>query len=123
VCAAAALASLEVIDDEALVEASARTGETVLQRLRQQLQAFSGRIFLLDGRGLFISIHLRRPGTDEPDIELADAIAAEAVRRGVMMFVTGRGYLKVVPPLCIDPVAACEAVDVIGDCFADMNAD
>ena len=120
VCAAAALANLEVIEAEALVEASARTGQAALDRLRERLKDFADRILLLDGRGLFISIHLKRPGADAPDVELADAIAGEAVRRGVMMFVTGRGYLKFVPPLCIDPNAADEAIDVIHECFVEL---
>ena len=55
------------------------------------------------------------------DVEFADAIVAEAVRCGVMMFPTHRGFLKVVPPLPIDPQAALEAVDVIRDCFVELK--
>ncbi|MFV1969009.1 MAG: hypothetical protein ACC628_26615 [Pirellulaceae bacterium] len=69
---------------------------------------------------LFISIHLQRPADRQPDVELADAIALEAVRRGVLMFTTGRGYLKFTPPLCIDVEAALEAADVIQQCFHDL---
>jgi 4-aminobutyrate aminotransferase-like enzyme len=47
--------------------------------------------------------------------ELCDEIATECVRRGVMMFVTGRGFLKFAPPLCIERDALLEAVDVVGD--------
>lgn len=36
------------------------------------------------------------------------------VRRGVLMFLTGRGFLKIVPPLTIDRDALLEAVEVIG---------
>ena len=71
----------------------------------------------IDGLGLFISIHLQSPQNGQPDIELADAVAQEAVRRGVLMFTTGRGYLKFTPPLNIDPEAALEAVDVIHACL------
>ena len=39
----------------------------------------------------------------------------EAVRRGVMMFVTGKGFLKLAPPLCIEKDALLEAVAVLGD--------
>ena len=55
-------------------------------------------------------------------MELADAIALEAVRRGVLMFTTGRGYLKFTPPLSIDPEAANEAVDVLRECFARVTS-
>ena len=53
--------------------------EALVERLRQQ------RIF-------------QDPETGEPAIELADGIAIEAVRRGVLMFTTGRGMLKFTPP-------------------------
>jgi 4-aminobutyrate aminotransferase-like enzyme len=39
------------------------------------------------------------------------------VRRGVLMFPTGRGFLKFVPPLCIERDAALEAIDVIQESF------
>jgi len=56
---------------------------------------------------------------NEPAIELADAVAQEAVRRGVLMFTNGRGYLKFTPPLCLDLEAALEAADVIRECLID----
>jgi len=47
--------------------------------------------------------------------EQADAIAMACVRRGVMLFLTGRGFIKIVPPLTIDQEALLEAVEVIGE--------
>jgi len=120
VCAAAALANLEALEDEQLVQASARVGEQVLARLQYLHDVVPGRVRSVHGPGLFISIHLQRPDTGEPDAALADAVAHEAVRRGAMMFPTGRGFLKFTPPLCIDPAAALEAAEVIGDCLAAL---
>lgn len=117
VCAAAALANLQVIQDEKLVEAAARTGTAVLERLQSLRCGFPERVRSVDGVGLFLSVHLRRPGSCEPDVSLADAIVDEAIRRGVLMFPTGRGYLKFAPPLCIETEAALEAVDVIRHCL------
>ncbi|MEX0724638.1 MAG: aminotransferase class III-fold pyridoxal phosphate-dependent enzyme [Planctomycetaceae bacterium] len=119
VCAAAALANLQVLEDERLVEASARTGAAVLDRLRGLEREFPDRVRRVQGVGLFISIHLRQPGTNTPDVQFADAVAQEAVRRGVLMFTTGRGYLKFTPPLCIDPEAAMEAANVIHECLTE----
>jgi len=75
----------------------------------------------VNGRGLYISAHFVDPVTGEPDVRLADEIAETAVRRGVMMFVTGRGLLKLAPPLCIDPEAAIEAAEVIRECFQEYT--
>ena len=121
-CTAAALENLSVIEDERLVEASEATGRVVLEHLMKIQNEFPQHILSIHGHGLFISVHLKLPGSTEPDIELADAVVAEAVRRGVLMFPTGRGFLKIAPPLCIDPDAAIEAVYVIRDCLRDLIA-
>ena len=117
VCAAAAVANLEVIEDEHLVDRAAATGAVVLERLRQLQRDWPQYVRSVHGPGLFISIHLQVPGTGEPHGELADAIVAEAIRRGVLMFRTGRGFLKFVPPLCIELEAALEAAEVIRESF------
>ena len=119
VCAAAALANLQVLEDERLIDAGARTGAAVMDRLRGLQREYPQSIRAVQGVGMFISVHLRRPGTDEPDVELADEVAQAAVRRGVLMFTTGRGYLKFTPPLCIDLDAALEAADVIRECLIE----
>ncbi len=119
VCAAAALANLQVLEDERLIDAGARTGAAVMDRLRSLQREFPQSIRAVQGVGLFVSVHLRRPGTDEPDVELADEVAQAAVRRGVLMFTTGRGYLKFTPPLSIDLDAALEAADVIRECLIE----
>ena len=120
VCAAAALANLQVIEEEHLVQASAQTGARVRERLRLFQQEFPERVRSVNGVGLFISIHFQQP-SGQPDVELADTIALEAVRAGVLMFTTGRGYLKFTPPLSIDPAAADEAADVIRECFVRVT--
>ena len=117
VCAAAAVANLEVIEDEQLVDRAAATGAVVLERLRQLQRDWPQYVCSVHGPGLFISIHLQVPGTGESHGELADAIVAEAIRRGVLMFRTGRGFLKFVPPLCIELEAALEAAEVIRESF------
>jgi len=121
VCVAAALANLEIIEDEGLVEQSAATGLLVKRELEKLVQEFPGHFRCVNGRGLFVSLHFKKPGDGQPDIELADAVALEAVRRGVMMFVTGRGYLKFTPPLNILPEAALEAVRVVRDSFIHLK--
>ena len=123
VCVAAAVANLEVITEEHLIEKSARTGAVVLTELKALERQFPDRVLSIHGKGLFISAHLKRPDDGRPDIELADAVAQEAVRRGVMMIVTGKGFLKVAPPLGIDIDAAIEAIGVLRECFADLVKD
>ena len=122
VCAAAACTNLQVLEDEKLVEASADTGAAIMEQLRALQNEFPNSIRAVQGVGLFLSIHFCQPGSNSPDVALADAIAMEAVRRGVLMFTTGRGYLKFTPPLCIDINAALEATGVIRECLFKLCA-
>ena len=59
------------------------------------------------------TVHLRNPQTDAPWVDLADRIALECVRRGVLLFVTRRRFNKIVPSLMIDRDALREAFEVI----------
>jgi 4-aminobutyrate aminotransferase-like enzyme len=122
-CARASLANLEVIEEERLVEAAARTGARVLEELAKLELELPAIVHSVHGKGLFITVHLNRPETVEPDIALADAVAEEAVRRGVMLFTTGRGCLKIAPPLSIELEAALEAVGVLRECLLAVKGD
>ena len=121
ICAAAALANLKIIREEELIDRSARTGELILAELKKLSNEFPEHFLSIHGKGLFISAHLTRPQDNQPDVKLADAIVHEAVRRGVLLFPTARGFVKIAPPLCIDPKAAIEAVKVIRECFLELK--
>lgn len=113
VCAAAVLANLDVLRDEELVERSASLGERLGDILGRKAEKYGRYVGRLEGRGLFYSLHLKNPDTGQPLVELCDEIAMECVRRGVMLFVTGRGFIKFAPPLTIDEKALMEAVEVV----------
>ena len=118
VCAAAALACIDVIEDEKLVERSMALGD----KLGKELEAIADRhrhyINWVDGRGLFRSIHLKDPVTGEQVPDLVNKMTMECIRRGVMLFHTGR-FFKIVPPLIIEEDALFEAIGVISDVFDD----
>ena len=114
ISAAAVLANLAVIREERLVERSARLGECLGKALNEIADRHRPWIDRLEGRGLFYSLHLKDPRTGKVSVELCDRVALESVRRGVMMFVTGRGMIKFAPPLTIEEGALLEAVDVVG---------
>ena len=98
VAASAALAVLDVIDDERLVASAARVGE----RLRSALAAVGRRddaIAAVRGRGLLVGVELGSRGAPDPDL------AARVVDRlrddGILIGRTGRldNVLKIRPPL------------------------
>lgn len=120
VCAAAALACLQVLREERLVEHAEHMGQVLKDALENLRMQFPTRVQSITGAGLIFAVHLKRPADGRPDVELADATANAAVRRGVLMFVTRRGYLKIVPPLCIEAEALIEAVSVIREAMAEI---
>ncbi|MFN0169476.1 MAG: aspartate aminotransferase family protein [Bryobacteraceae bacterium] len=114
VCAAAALACLTILERDRLVERSAALGAELGAALDRLAARHRPHVRMHNGRGLFYSMHLKDPVTEEPFVEIADRIVMTCFRRGVLMFLTGRGFFKIVPPLTIDRDALFEAVDVIG---------
>lgn len=114
VCIAAALASLDVIEREQLVERSASLGRELGEALGVLAERYRPHVRMHNGAGLFYSVHLKNPDTGEPLAQLCDDMVMSCVRSGVLMFLTSRGFFKIVPPLTIDREALFEAVDVIG---------
>lgn len=118
-CCAAALANIELIEREGLVERSARLGAVLLDRLRA-MKAKHPQIGCVDGKGLVAAVACVKPGSTEPDADLAWAIVQEALYRGIMMFSPvgfGGGAVKICPPLNISDDALAESLDVFEDAF------
>lgn len=121
VCCAAALASLNIIHDEKLVENAAKTGE-ILQAAGKRIQKrFSDVILASHGKGLVCSLHCVKPGSTEPDPSFAWKVILKAVQSGVMLFggVGSAGAsVKISPPLTIPADVLEEALTVLEECFA-----
>ena len=113
ICAAAAEANLRILEQDGLIKRASSLEQSLRQWISPLIKKHHRVIFQADGRGLFFSLHLRNPQTGQPWVELADKIALECVRQGVLLFLTGRGFIKIVPPLMINQEAFKEAVDVI----------
>jgi acetylornithine/N-succinyldiaminopimelate aminotransferase len=86
---AAALAVLDIMQDEGLVESAARTGDYLVSRLRQELGG-SEAVREIRGRGLMIAIELDRP---------CGELVALALERGLIINVTADNVVRLVPPL------------------------
>ena len=59
-----------------------------------------------------------KPGTKEPNPDLAWGVVNSCFRQGLLMFApvgVGGGCVKIAPPLCITEEAVIEACEVIYD--------
>jgi 4-aminobutyrate aminotransferase / (S)-3-amino-2-methylpropionate transaminase / 5-aminovalerate transaminase len=112
---AAALASIETLREERLVERSAVVGARLLDRLRAAL-AEHPHVGEVRGLGLMIGIELVRDRhSREPARELAGRVMVESLRRGVLVLGGGLygNVLSLSPPFVIADAQLDAAVGVL----------
>jgi 4-aminobutyrate aminotransferase / (S)-3-amino-2-methylpropionate transaminase / 5-aminovalerate transaminase len=112
VAQAAALAVLDVFEDEGLVERAGRIGETVRGRMTAWQERFP-QIGDVRGLGAMLALELvRDPATKEPAPELASRVAEEAAKRGLLLLKAGvhANCIRVLCPLVITDAELDEAL-------------
>jgi 4-aminobutyrate aminotransferase / (S)-3-amino-2-methylpropionate transaminase / 5-aminovalerate transaminase len=113
VALAAAVAVLDVIEDEELVDRSAAIGETMRGRM-EAWQSRWPRIGDVRGLGAMLALELvRDPRTKEPSAEAATRVQEEALQRGVLLLKAGvdGNCIRVLVPLVISDAELTEALD------------
>jgi 4-aminobutyrate aminotransferase/(S)-3-amino-2-methylpropionate transaminase len=131
VAQAAALAVLDVIEDEGLVQRAADLGETIRARMLRWQERF-GQIGDVRGLGCMLAIELVRDrDSREPAPELASAIVESAATRGLLLLKSGiyANCIRVLVPLVISDAELEEALEVWGEAieaalgFAGVDAE
>jgi 4-aminobutyrate aminotransferase/diaminobutyrate-pyruvate transaminase/4-aminobutyrate aminotransferase/(S)-3-amino-2-methylpropionate transaminase len=118
-CCAAASANIEVLRTERLVERAVTVGKTLENCLTELQKQYAEHIGCVSGKGLVSAVWLIKPGTKELDIELAHRVTEKALQKGLLMLQTGRGTLKIAPPLSIPEGAIIEGVSVIAESISE----
>jgi 4-aminobutyrate aminotransferase / (S)-3-amino-2-methylpropionate transaminase / 5-aminovalerate transaminase len=123
VCSAAALATLEILQDEGLIERAAATGAALERRLREIAARHPDVVPRVEGAGMVWALHLVDPESGELDATLGDLLIERAMRRGLLLVRTGTGTIKLGPPLIMPEEAALEGADVIEESLAEALAE
>jgi 4-aminobutyrate aminotransferase len=113
VTARAALTTIEIIEDEGLVENAARVGAAALTRL-QEMKARHPLIGDVRGRGLLLGVELvadRETKTPAPDA--AEAVMYRAMDAGLSFKTTMGNVLTLTPPLVVTEAQMMRALDII----------
>lgn len=110
---AAALATLDVIEREALNERSEAMGARLVAGLRALRHPA---IADVRGCGLLVGVELVLDG--RPAVDLADRVMYESLSRGLSFKVGGGNVLVLTPPLTITPAQIDEAVGILGAALA-----
>ncbi len=124
VCCAAALASVEVVLKEDLAAKAASAGALMHRRLNE-LKSRLPQIGWVHGKGLVAGVICVKPGTKEPDGDLAWDVVRLCIEKGVLMFSPvglGGGTVKICPPLVITEAAIEESTAVLAEAFAEVLA-
>jgi len=119
IACAAALAAIELIEQEDLLERARRIHALVRPRL-EALAARYPQIAEVRGRGAMLAVELVRPGSLEPDPVLTAAVSEYCHRHGVVTLTCGSwsNVIRLLPPLVIPEDLLEEAIGVLEEAFA-----
>ena len=114
VAMAAALAVLEVIDDERIIQNAGEVGEFLTGQLRDLAPRYPliGEVRAI---GLAVGVEIVLPGTTDPDAATAKEIVEGMRQAGIRIGSTGRNgnVLKIRPPLVFQREDADQLVDAL----------
>ncbi len=116
ICSAAALANLEVIEKENLVENAAKLESVLAEGCKKIAEVSDGKVGHWTVTGLVSALQFTKAGTTESDPDLAWEMVWRAVKQGVMLFApvgVGGCAIKINPPLTITEEALREGLDVL----------
>ncbi|HVL56162.1 MAG TPA: aminotransferase class III-fold pyridoxal phosphate-dependent enzyme, partial [Burkholderiaceae bacterium] len=99
----AGLTTIQVMEDEGLLQNAARIGEHLIARLKERLGAMPG-VQEIRGQGLMIGIELAAP---------CGELAAAALKRGLVLNVTAERVIRLLPPLIFQREHADQLVDTL----------
>jgi 4-aminobutyrate aminotransferase len=123
VACAAALATLDVIEEEGLVENARRQGERLLTGLRA---AAAGRsdVAQVRGRGLMVALEFATGADFQPEPKKAKALLAAAFERKLLLLTCGvhGQVVRVIPPLVTTDAEIDLCVNVIAESLASLPA-
>lgn len=112
---AAAIANLKLIKKEHLVERAAKLGKILVPEMHRIQKKYPAVLGCAQGKGLVAGIQVVKPGSKEPNPELATKVNVACLQKGLLMFAPvgiGGECLKVAPPLTIAEDALRESIGV-----------
>lgn len=118
----AALATLEVIKTERLMENARRLGDKSKKRLLEMKDKYEI-IGDVRGMGLFIGVEIvKSKRTKVRGEEEAKKVIDSCFRKGLLVITAGRNTLRFVPPLNISEEEIDEGLDILEEGIAEVNS-
>jgi 4-aminobutyrate aminotransferase len=119
VACASALATLDVIEEEKLIDQAQRKGALIRKRLDEMKEKYDV-IGDVRGIGMMQAIEfVVDKRTKEPAKHLRDDISTLCIKRGIVVIGCGRSGLRLIPPLMISEEHLNIGLDIIETCIRD----
>ena len=115
----AALTTIEIIEDEGLVENAAQIGAEALSRMHTMMDRFD-LVGDVRGRGLLLGLELvKNRDSKEPANEIAETVLYAALDRGLSFKITMGNVLTLSPPMTITAAEMHRALDIVEECLSE----
>ncbi|MEE9254468.1 MAG: aspartate aminotransferase family protein [Pseudomonadales bacterium] len=108
---AAAMAVLDTLADDGLIERAAELGDRIVERFRMRLEG-ANHVEDIRGKGLMIGIELSHPCTE---------LVVGAMNKGVLLNVTTDTVVRLLPPLILSDAQADELVDTVSELILESS--
>jgi len=119
----AALATLEVISSERLLENAVKMGRVTMKRLEEMKERYEI-VGDVRGKGLFIGVELvKDKKSKERGVHEAQAVARRCFKDGLILIMAGRNTLRVIPPLNVAREELEEGLGVMEGAIAKVNSE
>ena len=117
VAAAAALAAIECIEEEKLVQNAEKMGKYALDRMNRMMERYEI-IGAVRGLGLLMGMELvKDKQTKEPATDAAEQVMYDALTKGLNFKVTMGNIITLTPPLTITKQQMDEALNILDGCL------
>jgi len=118
---AAALATLDVIEDEKLLDRATKVGKETKKRLEEMMEKYD---IIGDTRGLGMMLaheFVQDRKTKKHAAKSRDKIADMAFKKGLMLLPCGKSVMRYIPPLNIPQDQLDAGLGILEDCIKTVN--
>ena len=118
----AALATLEVIKSERLIENATELGQGAMKRLLEMKEKYEI-VGDVRGRGLFIGVEIvKDKKTKARGEKESKEVIDNCFKRGLLAITAGKNTIRVVPPLNISKEVLDEGLDILEEAISVVNS-
>jgi len=122
IACSSALAVLDVIKSEHLLENSAKQGNYIIRRLREMAEKYSV-IGDVRGKGLLVGFEVVKDMKKKESGAIdAREIVRKSFRRGVLLDVSGDSVVQITPPLSITQELIDKGLEIIEGAVSEVAA-